>query len=116
MAKQKSESAAGQTAPGMSIDGKARQRSGNANKKPRRVSYEPAEGGGYIGETEYDNSGDGPYKQPTKSIHMDEDDAGDHLKQTFSKIDEDATLTPTEKRRAKAKASLGSSRIGEADL
>lgn len=103
--KQQSESAAGQTPFGITGAGKKKTAAGNA--KPRRVSYEPTDDGkGYIGETEYDNSGDGAYTRPKKSIHVDEESASDHLKKTFGAIDADSSLDAGEKRRKKAKTSL----------
>jgi hypothetical protein len=115
-----------ETTPGLNAAGKKRGSSGNAGGKKRRpanndpepksVKFTPAEDAdgnpaGYVGETEYDNSGSygaegSTYQPPTTSIHVDETDAGTHLAKTFGKIDSDETLDPAEKRRSKAKASM----------
>jgi hypothetical protein len=114
----------GETAFGMGVKGKLRDKSGNTKGKrkpaaddpdPKSVRFTPAEDSdgnhaGYVSETEYDNSGSysegSSYKPPTTAIHTSAGDAEDHLAKTFGKIDSDETLDPTEKRRKKAKASM----------
>lgn len=64
--------------------------------------------GAYVTETEYDNSGDGPYKSPVTGIHLPSEDVNDTLATAFRKIEDDPTLNAKEKRTAKAKLALNS--------
>jgi hypothetical protein len=77
--------------------------------KPKRVSFTKTDKpGAYVTETEYDNSGDGPYKSPSTGIHLPGEDPADTLAAAFGKIDADPSLDDKEKRRAKAKAAMKS--------
>jgi hypothetical protein len=111
---------AGQASLGEDHDGKKRQKIGNDNdasgKKPRRVTVEAADdGSGYTTETEYDNSGDGPYQRSSKGIHLSTNSVKSHLDSVFGKIDQDETLDAAGKRKAKAKASMKTSMSQSAD-
>lgn len=96
----------GQTDPGMATNGSKRKTSGN-DPAPKSVRFTKTnKPGAYVTDTEFDNSGDGPYKSSETGIHLPGEDPTDTLEKAFGAIDKDTSLDPAEKRRAKAKASM----------
>ncbi len=111
----------GQTTAGMGPKGNPQMSSGTEGGKrksakndadPESVEFTPAQDAngnpaGYVGKTRYKyDPSSGSSTEPTTTIHATEEDAGDHLANTFGQIDTDETLDPAEKRRKKMKASL----------
>jgi hypothetical protein len=89
--------------------GKPKKQVGNAKQAKSVTFTKTRRPGVYTTRTEYDNSGDSPYKPSDEDVHLADEDPKDRLAKEFGEIDADSSLDAGEKRRKKAKASLGSS-------